>query len=578
MAGEEGEGRGAGVVGGVLADRYELGSRLGRGGTAVVFDAWDRVLDRRVAVKVLDALFTSANLRRRFLMEARAAAGLAHPGLVAVLDTGEHEGLPFIVMEHVEGPTLAAVLAGRGALPAGRAARVALDLCAALAAAHAHGLVHRDVKPANVMLPPGGRARLMDFGIARALGDTVALTLTTGILGTPHYMAPEQIAAAPPDARSDLYSLGVLLYECLTGRPPFHGATAMAVAFQHVRATPVPPSRLRPDVPPSLEAVTLRALAKDPAQRWQTADQLQDALRRAAEGFTTLRPAPAPARSPGAAAPRWTGPGDDGLGLFRSPGEVWRAPSRPAPSAASPAAAAPLPAAAAPGAAAPAAAAPGAAAPALAVPGAAPAAAGAAARTVGRVLRVILAAVALGGLVLVGVVVGLRIPTGARPPDPTPVRLAAQPERTAPAAKDDLSRWWVQDPVADPAATPTPTPRPSDAGGAASEGPAAVPPPPSGPSAAPSPQSQAAADPAPDRRRLPDPADPGAPDRRAPDPGDPDPSPPGPVAPADRAGADGQGPPPGGARRPPPTWAGPDGQGHGGEADRRAPRPDSWRD
>jgi len=541
MAGEEGEGRGAGVVGGVLADRYELGSRLGRGGTAVVFDAWDRVLDRRVAVKVLDALFTSANLRRRFLMEARAAAGLAHPGLVAVLDTGEHEGLPFIVMEHVEGPTLAAVLAGRGALPAGLAAQVALDLCAALAAAHAHGLVHRDVKPANVMLPPDGGARLMDFGIARALGDTVALTLTTGILGTPHYMAPEQIAAGPPDARSDLYSLGVLLYECLTGRPPFHGSTAMAVAFQHVRATPVPLRRIRPDVPPSLEAVTLRALAKDPAQRWQTAGQLQDALRGAAEGFTTLRPAPVPAgRPPGRAAPRRAAPGDDGLGLFRSPGEVWRAESRPAPAHAA------LPAPAPPGA-------------------PAPAALRAPAGTARRVLRAVLAAAALGGLVLAGVLVGLRIPTGARPADLAPVRLAAQPERTAPlapAGKDDLSGWLAEDPVADPAATPTPSPGPSE--GARQVGPAAVPPPPSGPSAVPSPRAQGGAGSA-------------APGSGAPDPGEPDPSPPGSGAPADRVpGADAQGAPPADPRRPPPGSGSPGGQDRGGEQDRRGPPDYSW--
>ena len=219
----------------------------------------------------------------RFRREAQAAASLSHPGVVAVYDTGSENGTHFIVMEYVDGRTLKDAIRAEAPLYPDRAAEITADVCSALAAAHARGLVHRDVKPANIMLMPDGRVKLMDLGIARAAaGET--LTQTAAMLGTAQYLSPEQAQGQAVDFRSDLYSLGCCLYEMLTGTVPFRGATPVAIAYRHVREDPAPPRLLNPDIPQSLEAVCLKAMAKRPEDRYQTAAELRADLERARAG------------------------------------------------------------------------------------------------------------------------------------------------------------------------------------------------------------------------------------------------------------------------------------------------------
>jgi serine/threonine protein kinase len=266
------------LEGKVLADRYAVGQLLGRGGMAEVYLGTDRVLDRAVAVKVLGGwLADDRTFVERFRREALAAARLSHPSLVAVYDTGSADGIQYIVMEHVPGDTLAERLRSGGPLHPERAKEIATDVAHALAVAHAAGIVHRDVKPANVMLTLDGRAKLMDLGIARSL-DGESITRTSSILGTAGYVSPEQARGERVDSRSDIYSLGCVVYEMLTGRPPFEADTPVAVAYKHVHEAPTPPSALAPAVPPALDAVTLHAMEKDPAARFQTADEMAAAL------------------------------------------------------------------------------------------------------------------------------------------------------------------------------------------------------------------------------------------------------------------------------------------------------------
>ena len=293
-------------AGRVLADRYELGRLLGRGGMAEVYAAHDRLLDREVAVKVLrerfreDAAFTA-----RFQDEARHVARLKHPNLVVVHDTGTEAGQPFIVMERIHGRTLAQAIDAGGLLE-DRALEVVADACAALGYAHDHGLVHRDVKPGNVMLGEDGAVKVTDFGIARAISEET-VTATAAVLGTAAYLSPEQAQGRRVDARSDLYAAGVVLYELLTGQVPFTGETPVAVALQHVRATPTPPRELVPGVSRHAETIALRLLAKDPDRRYQHADDVRLDLERARRGDPPLplRPPapkrPAPASTAGAA-------------------------------------------------------------------------------------------------------------------------------------------------------------------------------------------------------------------------------------------------------------------------------------
>lgn len=268
----------------VLGGRYELQSRLGRGGMATVFRGSDRVLGRSVAVKVLASTFAKdGTFVERFRREAQAAAGLNHPNVVAVFDTGSDDGVHYIVMEYVEGRTLADVIREEGALPPTRAAEIAATACHALSSAHEKGMVHRDVKPGNVLLTSDGGVKVADFGIARVVSGE-PLTVTGSVMGTASYLSPEQATGSKVDRRSDIYSLGCVLYEMLTGRIPFEGDTPVSIAYKHVEEEPTAPSSVNPAVPSALEAVVKRAMAKSPTDRYQSADEMARDLRHAAAG------------------------------------------------------------------------------------------------------------------------------------------------------------------------------------------------------------------------------------------------------------------------------------------------------
>jgi serine/threonine-protein kinase len=278
-------------TGDILVGRYEVDSLLGRGGMSSVFSGWDRTLGREVAIKVLAAeLAEDRVFVERFDREARAAASLSHRNVVAVFDSGVDGGARFIVMEHVSGETLAARMR-EGPMPVEQAVEIALGVARALGAAHARGIVHRDVKPGNVMLSDNGQVKVLDFGIARALAAT-SLTRASTVIGTAGYLSPEQAEGAAVDARSDLYGLGCVLYEMLAGRPPFVADSVAALVHQHISRAPDPPSRSRPEVSPALDGAVLRCLAKDPRERYADADALCAAL------------IGAPAHRPGAASER----------------------------------------------------------------------------------------------------------------------------------------------------------------------------------------------------------------------------------------------------------------------------------
>jgi eukaryotic-like serine/threonine-protein kinase len=278
-----------------VGGRYELGELLGRGGMAEVRRAVDQRLGRAVAVKQLRAdLAIDPTFQARFRREAQSAAGLNHPTIVAVYDTGEEVdpltgvAIPYIVMELVEGPTLRDVLKdGRKILPE-RALELTQGVLDALGYSHKAGIVHRDIKPANVMLAPNGGVKVMDFGIARAVADTSAtMTQTAAVIGTAQYLSPEQARGETVDSRSDLYSTGCLLYELLVGRPPFVGDSPVSVAYQHVRETPLPPSQLDPEISPEIDAVVLKALAKERSERYQSAKEMKDDISRLLAGQQT---------------------------------------------------------------------------------------------------------------------------------------------------------------------------------------------------------------------------------------------------------------------------------------------------
>ena len=263
----------------ILAGRYRRGEVIGRGGMSTVYRATDLALDRIVAVKVaMDPLLERDPIyAARFKREARAAAAVNHPGVVTVFDAGADGPTRYIVMEYVEGRSLAEILRDTRPLEPARAARIAEQIADTMAAAHAAGIVHRDVKPGNVMVTAADRVKVLDFGIART-SDSVTLTQTASVLGTAPYMAPEQAMGNPADARSDIYSLGCVLYEMLTGQPPFMADVPAAVLHQHVRVAPRPPITLNPAVPPALDALVLDMLAKDPRGRPQTAAEVRDRL------------------------------------------------------------------------------------------------------------------------------------------------------------------------------------------------------------------------------------------------------------------------------------------------------------
>jgi len=269
----------------VLAGRYHLRRPIARGGMAEVWEATDEILGRPVAVKILlPHLAADAAFRERFRREAIAAARLAHPNVVATFDTGIDDGTAYIVMELVAGRSLHQALSANGPLPPHRAIPIAVQVAAALDYAHRHGVVHRDVKPANILLGDDDRVKVADFGIAKAAvpggvgfapGD---LTQSGSIVGTAKYLSPEQVDGGDVDGRADIYALGVVLYELLCGRPPFAGDTDVAVAVQHLQSAPVSPRQVRAGIPRPLEAVVLKALAKTPAGRFSTAADMQTAL------------------------------------------------------------------------------------------------------------------------------------------------------------------------------------------------------------------------------------------------------------------------------------------------------------
>jgi eukaryotic-like serine/threonine-protein kinase len=271
--------------------RYAVLERVGAGGMAEVYAARDELLDRQVAVKVLSAhLAADPSFVARFRREAQSAANLNHPNIVSLFDYGADNGTYFIVMEYIAGRSVADLLAESGSLLPERAAEIASDVAGALHRAHLAGIVHRDIKPGNIMLTAGGETKVTDFGIARAIAgdDDQSRTQTGVVIGTASYLSPEQAQGNPVDARSDVYALGVVLYEMLTGRPPFEGDSPLAIAYKHVREDPVPPSSLNPDVPAELDSIVMKALAKNPDNRYASAQEMQEDLDRFRAGHSVL--------------------------------------------------------------------------------------------------------------------------------------------------------------------------------------------------------------------------------------------------------------------------------------------------
>ncbi|NNN18301.1 MAG: Stk1 family PASTA domain-containing Ser/Thr kinase, partial [Acidimicrobiaceae bacterium] len=261
--------------------RYELIQKIARGGMAEVYMAKDQLLDRPVALKVLfPELSVNVSFVERFRREAQAAANLSHPNIVSVFDWGEAENTYYIVMELVEGITLASLIRESGRTDPYKAAAIAADVASSLSFAHRHGVIHRDVKPSNVLLTEDGQVKVTDFGIARAATADGDLTQTGAVMGTATYIPPEQAQGLAVDGRSDVYSLGVVLYEMLVGKVPFAGDSPLAIAYKHVREEAVRPRVLEPEIPEALEAIVMKAMAKDPDARYQSAIEMRDDLQR----------------------------------------------------------------------------------------------------------------------------------------------------------------------------------------------------------------------------------------------------------------------------------------------------------
>ena len=300
----------------ILAGRYEIREMIGRGGMAEVHLGYDRRLSRIIAIKLLRSdIAGDPTFQARFRREAQSAAALNHPSIVSVYDSGEEQvttpngavrSVPYIVMEYVEGHTVREFLGEGEAVPIPEAVEIVTGVLDALEYSHRAGIIHRDIKPGNIMLTSTGAVKVMDFGIARAVEDSAAtVTQTHAVVGTAQYLSPEQARGEVVDARSDLYSTGCLLYELLTGKPPFTGDSAVAIAYQHVREIPRPPSAVAADVPESLDRVVLKALAKNRDDRYQDASHMRADLLAAARGLSVSAPsaeswsAPAPAMAAG---------------------------------------------------------------------------------------------------------------------------------------------------------------------------------------------------------------------------------------------------------------------------------------
>jgi eukaryotic-like serine/threonine-protein kinase len=272
------------LIGTVFDGRYQIIRKLGAGGMADVYLAEDQELGRRVAIKILnDRHAADDSFIERFRREAKNAAGLSHPNIVSIYDRGEAEGTYYIAMEFLDGRSLKELIVGRGPAPIKIAIDYARQILAALGAAHRQGIVHRDIKPHNVLVGAEGRLKVTDFGIARS--GASQMTEVGSIIGTAQYLSPEQARGAPVDQTSDLYSVGVVLYEMLTGQVPFTGDTPLEIAMKHLSEVPKPPSELRPEVTHDLDSVVLRALAKDPSERYQSAEEMDADLARVAEGL-----------------------------------------------------------------------------------------------------------------------------------------------------------------------------------------------------------------------------------------------------------------------------------------------------
>ncbi|MBC7247286.1 MAG: Stk1 family PASTA domain-containing Ser/Thr kinase [Actinobacteria bacterium] len=299
------------MLGRVFNERYRLKEKIGSGGMADVFLADDLLLGREVAVKVLHPQYAAdPSFIQRFRHEAQAAANLNHPNIVNIYDWGNEGDLYYIVMEYVEGRDLKDILKNEGRILPERAAEIAAEICAALQFAHRHNLVHRDIKPHNIFITSLGQVKVMDFGIARE-GNGSGMTQTGMVMGTPQYISPEQAQGLQVDGRSDIYSLGVVLYEMLSGRVPFDDPNPVTIAYKHVREDPVPLSVIDPEIPPTMEAIVMKAMAKNPANRFQTAQEMKADLLRFLEGMpvtaTPVLPEGVTVAAPSAAAPghRW---------------------------------------------------------------------------------------------------------------------------------------------------------------------------------------------------------------------------------------------------------------------------------
>jgi len=276
------------LIGRTFDTRYVIERKLGSGGMADVYLAEDQELGRRVALKLLDDRHASdEQFVERFRREAQSAAGLNHPSIVSIFDRGYAEGTYYIAMEYLDGRTLKELLVKNGPTPVPIAIDYARQILGALAFAHRNGIVHRDIKPHNIVVGTDGRLKVTDFGIARS--GASQMTEAGSIVGTAQYLSPEQARGAPVDPRSDIYSLGIVLYEMLTGKVPFSGDTPVEIAMKHLSQVPTPPSKLRPNIPHDLDAVVMRALAKDPEQRYATAEEMDADLARVARGVAVAR-------------------------------------------------------------------------------------------------------------------------------------------------------------------------------------------------------------------------------------------------------------------------------------------------